>query len=350
MSDSAEQPNVEQLLSDAATIEHLRAANARLTRQLAQEQLRTREMVQAVRQSASDVLSGLTIPPVAPPEKDRRRSTPETAIAVLSDWQIGKLTPDYTHEVCAERIRIYADKVARITDVQRSDHPVRDLRVYLLGDLVEGEDIFEGQAHRLSASLFRQVLLDGPQILADFLRRMAAVYDAIHVVGVIGNHGSIGGLRRKSYHPETNAYAMLYEITRQLLESEKRITWHPNFIPNERKWYAVDTIGCKGYFLWHGDQVRGGMLGFPWYGFGRRLQNWRNGGIPEHFDYSFAGHFHTPARFQANLLTHWNNGTTESSNTYAQENMAASGRPCQWLLFAHPENGVTSEYLVHLDD
>lgn len=344
-------PNdIDQALTDAETIEHLRATAASLTRQLQTEKVKTRELVAAVRQAVDENMSGLKVPPVQPPPKDKRRIVPETAIAVISDLQIGKLTPSYTHEVCAERMRLYGQKLARITEMQRSSHPVRDLRVYLLGDLVEGEEIFEGQSHRLSASLFRQVMLDGPEILSGFIRQALSVFDTVHVVGVIGNHGSIGGLRRKSYHPETNADAMLYEITRQLLENERRLTWHPNFVSDERKWYAVDTIGSKSYFLFHGDQIKGGMLGFPWYGFGRRLQGWRNGGIPETFDYSFAGHFHTPARFQVNRLTHWNNGTTESDNTYAAENMSAAGRPCQWLLFAHPEHGVTAEYMVYLDE
>ena len=46
--------------------------------------------------------------------------------------------------------------------------------------------------------------------------------------------------------------------------------------------------------------------------------------------------------------THWGAGSTESSNTYAQEWLASGGRPSQWLLFAD-ERGVTSEYCVYLD-
>ena len=38
----------------------------------------------------------------------------------------------------------------------------------------------------------------------------------------------------------------------------------------------------------------------------------------------------------------------ESYNTYALEQLASMGRPCQWLLFAKPGAGVTAEYLVKL--
>ena len=67
------------------------------------------------------------------------------------------------------------------------------------------------------------------------------------------------------------------------------------------------------------------------------------------FEYAASGHFHTPVRgYYTGGITHWGNGTTESDNTYAQENMAASGEPSQWLLFCHPQVGVTAEYEVHL--
>jgi hypothetical protein len=45
------------------------------------------------------------------------------------------------------------------------------------------------------------------------------------------------------------------------------------------------------------------------------------------------------------------NGSTESDNTYAQEQLASSGRPSQWLYFVEPTRGrVTAEYCVYLDD
>lgn len=331
-------------------LDHLRQANARLSRQLAEARASKAELVQAVYRAASDAISGLTIPPVVPPVKDARRRDAETAVAVLSDLQLAKVTPTYNSDVCEQRIEEYARKVAKLVEIQRSDHPVRDLRIYLLGDVVEGELIFGGQAHRIDASLYRQVVVDAPRILANFTRTMLGIFERVHVVTVIGNHGALGGRARKDYHPESNADAMAYEVTRQILSAEKRLTWAANSSPGERKWYAVDQIGSQGFLLFHGDQVKGGFAGFPWYGFGRRLGGWRNGAIAEPFNYAVSGHFHTPVRLFVNTITLWGNGSTESSNTYAAEELAAAGEPCQWLLFVHPERGVTAEYLVKLGD
>lgn len=337
----------DELAADSALYDD-RNTIRRLNLALSKAKASKDELIAAVYQAARDAAEGLTLPPVPKPAVDKRKKDEEVAIAVLSDWQLAKVTPTYNTEVCGERIQRYSTKVGKLVDIQRADHPVREVRVYLLGDLVEGELIFPGQSHLVDASLYRQVLVDGPQILGSLLRSLASVFEVVKVVGVIGNHGALGGRARKDYHPESNADAMMMEATRLVLKDEPRITWAPNFTTGERHWYQIDRIGDKRYFLFHGDQVKGGAFGMPWYGFGKKLQGWYMG--IDQFDYALGGHFHTPVRMYLNGITYWGNGSTESSNTYAAENLAAAGTPCQWLLFAHPRKGITAEYLVKLDD
>lgn len=335
-----EEPDTEEAVRLRQTIQ-------RLMRQLDDAKNKKAELVEAVRAAAYDAAQGVTLPPVPKPARDQRRRDAEVAIAHMTDWQLAKRTKTYNSDVCAERIERYADKLIKITDIQRADHPVRELRVYLTGDLVEGELIFPGQAHLIDASLYQQVLTNGPTILGGFLRKMALHFDKVHVVGVIGNHGAIGGPARRDMHPESNADTMMYEATRMVLRDEPRITWAPNFTPGERHWYAVDYIGDTGFLLFHGNQVKGGFGGYPWYGFGKKLQGWKMT-LDEDWQYAMCGHYHTPVRMYLNGLTMWAGGSTESGNTYAQEQLAAAGEPCQWLLFAGKDGKVTSEHLIHL--
>lgn len=341
--------SLEDTAAREAAEKDLRESNARLMRQLGQAKAKTEDLVDAVYRAARDAAESLVLPKV-PVLLDRKqggsRKQGETAIAPLADWQLAKVTQDYNSSVCEERVERYGDKLLQLSDIQRADHPVRDLRVYLLGDLVEGELIFPGQSHLIDASLFAQVLVDGPRILGSFLRRMAGRFGSVHVVGVIGNHGSLGGRARRDYHPESNADAMMYETTRLVLNDQPNITWAPNFRKGERNWYAMDEIGDKRFFLFHGDQIKGGFAGFPWYGFGKKLQGWYMKYGP--FDYALSGHFHTPVRGFYNGIVHWGSGSTESQNEYAAEQLAASGRPSQWLLFASDKHGVTAEYEVLL--
>lgn len=342
-------PTLEEELSLVQQVEQLKDMNTRLLRKMEREKKTKRDYVDAIKMAVDDNLALMTLKPVKATKFSGGPGTEETAVAVLSDWQLAKVTPSYNTQVCEERIEIYGDKLLKIVSMQRKDHPVKILRVWILGDIVEGELIFPGQSFLIDSSLYRQVTLDGPRILCNFLRKMLANFDEVHVVGVIGNHGAIGGRSRRDMNPETNADRMLYQICRQILEKEERLHWNIPDGDSERNWYAVDKVGAKSFLLAHGDQVRGGFGGFPFYGLAKKTWGWATGAVPEHFDEVLIGHWHQPTRVTLNRITARVNGSTESTNTYAMEQLAAVGRPSQWLLFVHPETGVSGEYCVWLD-
>lgn len=326
---------------------NLREAIRRLARQLDTAKASRDELVEAVYRAARDAAQSIVIPPIPTQEVDNRTGTPEVAICLVADWQWGKTTPEYNSEVAADRILRYGQKVVDLIAIQRAHHPVREARIYLLGDLVEGEEIFSGQAHRIDASLYVQ-LFSAAEALARLVRTIAATVDTVKVIGAIGNHGALGGPIRRSYHPESNADAMMYNIARMLCKDEPRIDWSETYVAGERAWYATDDVAGHKWFLFHGDQIKGGAFGFPWYGFGKKLLGWATAVTP--FTYSASGHFHVPVRFVMNAITHWGAGSTESANTFAQEYLASGGqKPSQWLIFQN-EHGVTAEYLVHLDN
>lgn len=340
-------------------LEDLRSAHHRTLRALDREKDRTAQLVSAVYQAARDAMAALELPPVKPPPSDRRRKGEEVAVSQVSDLQLAKVTPTYNTEVCEQRMEVLGDKVTSVVADHRTSRPVKQCRVYVTGDIVEGELIFPGQSHLIDASLYRQVTVDGPRILGGYLRRLLGLFDRVHVVAVIGNHGALGGRSRRDYNPESNADRMLYRIVQQMLAHEKRLTWHVPDGPSERNWYAVDRVGQYGAFLFHGDQVRG-ALGFPWYGFGKKVQGWANGSIPElrpkerggggPVSEFVCGHWHQACVFPINMLRVRCSGSTESDNTYAQENLAAAGRPSQWLWFVRPDRTYpTADYCLYLD-
>lgn len=331
----------------------LKATNAKLMRQLEQSHTTKSELVAAVRQAALEAAEQVDVPVPKPPKLDRRKDDAETAIAVMSDWQLGKKTPTYNSQVCAVRVAEYVDKVMLLTDIQRADRPIRKLVVCLGGDFVEGEQIFPGQAWRVDASLFRQSMLDGPEILCTALTRLSAYFDEVVVEEVAGNHGRIG--RRGEYHPETNADSMLYHVARTMLGKNPRVTWQANYQPGENAWYRVFSVGDHGYFLFHGHQMRGGgFAGIPIYGFIRAMNSWAAGTIPEPFRFAICGHWHTMWSIpfgqtrQNNARVLWVNGSTESGNEWLREELKNQTPPGQYLLFAHDRVGVTSEHRVWL--
>jgi hypothetical protein len=332
--------------------EDLKKVNRDLLRRLEKQKISKNELVEAVYQAAHDASINLALKKVAPPvqRKVSKAKNAEVAVAVIGDWQLAKVTPSYNSEICEQRIEKYASKVIELTEIQRADHPVDELHVWILGDVIEGELIFPGQHWLIDASLYRQVCVDGPRILGNFLRTMLTHFKTVKVTAVIGNHGRLGGRSSRDMSPESNGDRMLYRITQQLLATEERLSWVIPDGPGERNWYAVDTIGNYSALLCHGDQFKGGTSGFPLASVQKKIGGWALGAIPEKFNEVVFGHWHTPTTATLNLVRARCNGSPESHNTYAIEQLGAVGEPSQTLLFVNPSRGiVTAEYTVWIE-
>lgn len=331
-------------------IEQLKRQRDNLARQLHDVKHKRADYLETVWNAAREAVEGITIKPVKPARllKPKGDGPEEVAVALLSDLQTGKVTPDYDTEVCRERVMRYAEKIVSITNVQRADHPVRHCVVPMLGDMVEGVDIFPGQQWLIDSTLYAQVFNSTPSIVVDFLRYLLAHFDTVAVEAVQGNHGRIG--RKGMFGPEDNSDRMVYRVIALMMRDEPRLTFNMADPVGERAWYKIMRIGEYKALLIHGDQIRGSM-GFPWYGLGKKVHSWGSGGLGPDSDFQdvMMGHYHSLARAPLNHRSVWANGSTESTNTFAAETLAAQSRPTQWLLFVDPAAGrVTASYGVEL--
>ena len=331
----------------------LRETAERLARQLGDAKHRSRELIAAVERAVDAAAAGLMIPPVPTPRiSSRKVHTEEQAIICVGDLQLAKVTPTYNTKVCERRMQSYAESIRSITEIQRSDHPVRDARVYLLGDILEGELIFPHQPYQIDASLFTQLMVDGPRITINFLRTLLTFFRKVHVVAIPGNHGELGGITRRAYSPESNADRMLYRHVQQALASEPRLSWAIPYQRNESAWYAVDYPFAPslehGVLIFHGQQIPNpgsastGTIA-------RRIWGYASGGVAEPFENVIFAHWHTPKYIPLNRIEVWCNGSTESTNIYAQERLSAIGQPIQLLMFCHPKRGMTAQYWIKLE-
>lgn len=334
-------------VSYADKFEFIRAENKRLAKLAHKNKNVKDEAILAVYEAAYDAFSEFEFTPIKQKNiPSGKNGLGETAVAVLADWQLGKVTPTYNSEILAQRIESYADKLIEITNIQRSHHAVDNLHVWLLGDIVEGEEIFPGQSHLIDSGLYRQVGINGPEILGNFLRTALQNFKHVHVTGVIGNHGAVGGRARKQHDPETNMDRLLYKIVELIFKDEPRITFNIPDGKGERNFYAVDNIGNYSTLLIHGDQMPAPSASYGYY---KKVMGWKDGAIPEHFEDVFMGHYHQQVKMTIGSGLLRISGSPESHNTYAQEYFSSMSRPCQHLMFVHPENGVTSEYSIWLD-
>lgn len=326
----------------------IKVAYTRLLQEYNKLKTKSDDLASAVYEAVRDEIVSAKYKPAPKPKIDKRRGNEEVAAAILSDWQLSKITPDYNSSICEQRIYKYAEKVINLTNIQRKDHPVKEIRIWALGDLIEGELIFPGQSFLVDGGLYRQITVDGPRIIKNFINIMLENFEKVTFIGVIGNHGRIGGRASRDHDPETNGDRMLYRITQLMFEKEPRVKF---IIPDgrgERHWYAIDKVGKYRALLCHGDQF--GSLS-SLYTFQKKAYGWKVGAIEEDFDDIYIGHFHAPTKMTFNTVQLRISGSPESVNTYAAETLAAAGRPSQSLIFIHPEKGiVTAEYNCWLDD
>lgn len=342
-----EQPNLEEF-HQLAELDELRKTLATTQHQLRKAKAKTAELVEAVYQAAKDAAVVLGNPPAVPkPKVDRRTRKPEVALLHVSDLHFGKATPSFNSEVAAERLKLLSEKVLQITEIERADHPVREVAVLLGGDLAENLGIFPGQIYEVDSSTFAQVFA-AVGALERLFRHLLSSFEHVSVDEVWGNHGRIG---RKGDNPRgDNIDRFVGAILRNKLkefEDSGRLTWRGPC----GGWYGIVEIGEYRALLAHGDQIKS-FGGTPAFAILKKCNSWSSGVLPTFRDV-WMGHFHNP------LVLPLANGrgrvfispSIESDSAYAAEVVAAASVPAQRLCFVDPVKArVTAERLIWLDD
>jgi len=330
---------------ESKDVVELRKALMRVQKQLLQAKDRTEQLVQVTHQAAYDAVLGLgEIKPVPERPLPKGKKKAEVALWHMTDWQGAKKTTSYNSEIMYKRVMQFAEKAVAITDIMRADHPVNECVIMFGGDMVEGLFNFPSQAFEIDATLFEQYV-NVSRLCVDVVRYALANYSKVTVVPEWGNHGRIGS-KRDNVPRSDNFDRMCYELARQLLAGEKRLTWQE--CPEDIQ--RVE-IGNYKALLIHGDEV--GRNGFASPGaIVQHANRWRSGSYPWEFRDVYIGHYHTHAEWaMANGQgSVYQTGSTESDNRYAGVMLAASATPSQRLHFVDPAKGrVTAAYKVWLD-
>lgn len=322
----------------------LRKENAQLRKKLTAHGAKAQLILDAV----AEAIETIELPVVQapkPPRKTGAKHDKEVPVLHCSDWQWGKITSSYSSAVAARRVKELARKACTIIERRKAFADIREVRLYYGGDMVEGEEIFSGQAHLIDQGVLDQAIGDCAPAMAGLASSLLSVVDKVHVLAVSGNHGRTGP-RGGSPHPKTNwdrvSYAMAEALTKQSPDLAKRVTWN---VADD--FYLVDDVLGHGNLIVHGHQVRGGFGGFPWYGVGKKLTGWIDS-VPEEWQSLYLGHFHTPAMGTINARRWYCNGTTESDNEYAREELAACGAPMQRLQFFNRAHGMIADCPIYL--
>jgi len=272
------------------------------------------------------------------------------ALAHVTDVQLGKTTASYSTEIAEGRLMEYARKVAACCHVHHKMRGIRELRLYLGGDIVEGETVFPKQGFSIDSSVMEQAVKNAPRIISAMIMYWSSYFEKIHVVCVRGNHGRPGS-KHDNTHPDTNwdsvSYLCAKQMTDFLMQLHKpkcKVTWNISL-----GWYAVDDLLGHKNLLIHGDLgIRGGFAGVPFYGITRAMAGWLDT-IPEPWDHCFIGHFHQFLGWDWNGHMVFMGGTPESDNEFARAELASGGRPKQRMQLWTRKNGPIVDLPIQLN-
>ena len=289
-------------------------------------------------------------PRLRPRSRDDSHRPRREAVLMLSDWQLGELVTEdetagsnaYSWSVAERRVERLVDAVTGSIRQQRRAYSVERLVVAMLGDMVEGHEVYTGQSWALEKDAARQVL-DGAGLLGAALSAIVeGLGDGtiIDVYAVAGNHGRPGGRRAGHLPPTLSWDLLLYELVRREVSA----------LPLRE--FAVESSGrllfaAAGHvcLATHGDEVRG-WGGIPWYGLdrahGRLVQE-----LETLFVYWLLGHWHASATLPGSRGCRVVNGTLVGANALTTRAVLPTSAPSQTLLYLSPELGLAEvAYLV----
>ena len=187
----------------------------------------------------------------------------EVSILTISDSHIGtfntvfdsdagrKITT-YNEEIFKQELQTLQDSITEIHSILSHSYSLKKLVIFVLGDILTNDRIFEGQEWEIEKIVGLQ-LWDGVNYFSKFFNNLLAIYDTIEVVGVVGNHGRSQPLKNSDDEPvEQNFEYHLYRIWQKQFEGSKRIKI---VVPNTRRF--VYNVNGWNHLVEHGDSING---------------------------------------------------------------------------------------------
>jgi len=305
-----------------------------LSRQLRQSKDKLDRFDKAVARGVKDAIVALgPIPVTKAPKRDKRMGDEHVALWDLGDWQGSKETTTYNSQVMVERVMDYCRLAFEITESERSARPIRSCNIIFGGDMVEGLFNFPTQPFEIDQTIFGQYVTVS-RLLVDVVRYALSIYDEVVVTAEWGNHGRIGS-KRSAVPKADNIDRMCFELARQLLAGEDRLTWEDCPEDIQRL-----EIGNYRAVVIHGDEVGRNGYASP-ATIANHVAKWQSGAYPWSFRDAYVHHYHNHMEMSLpnGLGSVYFNGSTESDNRYARDNLAATAIPSQRFHIVDPDRG-----------
>ena len=278
-----------------------------------------------------------------------RTYSEETIVLMISDIQAGTYITseasgglnEYNWNILENQFEQLYIGLEEIVTRHKKVAPIKSLHVHLIGDIVEGYDIFKGQTRQIDREITEQAI-GVKDLFCDFLQKALHLFDKIHVVAVPGNHGRIG-TKGDNLHYVSWDY-IVYKWMESELKNYSNITWQIS-----KSWWQIDSIYGYNFLMFHGDDIKS-WQGIPYYGIDRAAKNYHE--LLEllglKYNYLEIGHFHVPSELSGVTTEKFINGCWPGGSLYSMKGLVTANYPVQKLFAVHPTQGVTYRYPIKL--
>lgn len=318
--------------------------NRRVELQLEKERLKTEKILDVIRSSI------VKLPAYKSPKKELKKKSYDTEdmALVLSDSQIGQKQTlldtsglsEYNFDIFLKQAESLKRTVVLLRDIQSEAYNIEKLWILGVGDYIEGEAIYPGQAHHLDHIVVDQVFM-GAFVLAGVIRHWCTVFPEVTVVLVSGQHGR--GPKKGDYHWRTNWDYVFEKILQMLLQDVENCEV---FVAESA--LCLLEIRHHLFLLNHGQDIRSWMT-VPFYGLERATLRWVNV-TRKPIDYVIIGDKHRNCSFDIAYTEAMINGAWSPGTKFSVDKMQGAGFPKQKLFGIHDHQGKTYEYHIKLSE
>jgi len=246
-----------------------------------------------------------------------------TAVLHISDWHIGSKENvngfnNFNYEIACERVKTLANKYIGWTKMHRAMYDIDELVIIATGDMISG-DIHEELLRTNEFSVPEQCV-KAATLIAKLTNSLSPLFKKVRVEYIVADNHS-RTTKKIQFGDGKNSYNYLVGyMSKILLSNVKNVEF--NLYPEIQKVIQVEKLR---YLITHGNCVRGGFAGIPFYSMQRKVGAEAavrmNMGDSYHFDKIVMGHYHVPLRSLQYEMT----GCLSSTTAFDQ----SAGRHCR---------------------
>jgi len=227
-------------------------------------------------------------------------------VAHLSDTHAGRKTVAFNSKEFDRCFDVYTKNLIDSAKILKNSHTVDEVTIVLGGDIVDGEEIFRGQAYELEFKIDEQKKVASEAIyrMTDSLK---PYFRRINILGIRGNHG----VANRNGSSASNWDFALYEMLEQRFKGDRRVN-----LVIEKSWHHILNVMGHKILIAHGDEIRPGG-DTPYTSIAKRVMKWYTGGTFGQFELCLLGHLHTDYQIRAGKIGIYGNGCFVADDDYS---------------------------------